>query len=665
MHITNVEIAFILLFIGGIAANFTRTWRTAGWLAACFVGAATVFTWIDGLKVISGGQSMHGFIVSLPRFGSELAVALDTLGAGFLMLVTAVSFIATIYSIGYMEFYTGERPRRFYSLLLLFIAGMVGVVSVSDWLFFFIFWELMTLASYFLVTFERQNPVAVRAGFKYFVITHVASIGLLVTAVVLWRVTGSFSFEAQGSGLASISTVIRSLLLGLYFLAFATKAGILPMGDWLPDAYPAAPSSASAIFAGVMGKLGAYGILRVFWGVLPDAGTQTELATWGLIVASLGVLSAFIGGLAAMRENDIKRLLAFSSISQTGYIFLALGIAVTFANAPGALASIAILGLLGAGFHILNDAVYKSLLFMNAGSILYSSGTRDLNKIGGLAATMPLIAAAGLVGALSLSGLPPTNGFASKWVIYQASISGGLHYVPFIGMAVVAFFVSLSTLAYSLKYFSSAFLGKEYPAASELMRPHITMGFAQGALAVACIVIGLAPVWSIKAIATVTNVPYSGIFRFGADSIVSSATEGVVPASWNPILMLIILLIGAVIAILIRRSGKASVRTVPGWYCGEEHSDNEVRFRAHGFYSIFNEAFAGLYPHIPLPRIPALGRFKAVLDFDLWLYGPLVRWGGSLVDKVSRSHVGIPQLYMVWQVIGAIIVMALLFILIR
>lgn len=662
---TNVEIALMLLAAGAVVACFIRGWRAAGWLATLLVAAAAALAWKDGLGVLLSGETLHGRAVQLPRFGSEFAVSLDPLGAGFLLLVTAVAFVSTLYSIDYMALYSRERPRRFYSMLLVFIAGMMGVVVVADWLFFIVCWELMTLASYFLVTFEREDPAAIRAGFKYFVMTHIGTAGLLITAVVMWANTGSFAFEDHKAGLMSLAPQLKHLLLALYLLAFSTKAGILPMGDWLPDAHPAAPSGISALLSGVMIKLGVYGVLRVFWGLFPSYGTRAEATAWGVVIAGLGTLSAFVGGVTAMKESDSKRLLAFSSISQSGYIYLALGIGLTFASSSE-YAVIALLGLLGAGFHILNDALYKSLLFMTAGSVLYATGTRDLNKVGGLYSVMPIAATAALVGVLSLSGLPPTNGFASKWIIYQASISGGLRFAPFVVAAVAAFFVSLSTLAYSFKFFSSAFLGKLAAGMGEAKPLPITMTIAQAIPALACLAIGLSPFWAIRIIGSIFHEGVSDAFtvgRFG--DLTSTAAFGGVTAYWSPLAIVAALAICFVGAEIIRASGRAKARAVPTWYCGEEHSDDEVRYRAQGLYSPFNEAFEKVYFHVPLPRLPILKRLRNLLDFDALLYDRVVHRGGQAVDRVSRSHVGVPQLYMIWQVAGMIVVLALLFATVR
>ena len=315
---------------------------------------------------------------------------------------------------------------------------------------------------------------------------------------------------------------------------------------------------------------------------------------------------------------------------------------------------------MGAGFHILNDAIYKSLLFMNAGSIEYSVGTRDLNKVGGLSAVMPVVAAAGLIGVLSVSGLPPTNGFASKWVIYQSAISGGLKFAPFVAAAVVAFFVSLSTLAYSLKFYNAAFSGKPAAGTNPQTIP-TTMTVAQGFLAVVCLGIGLSPFWIMGIISSIFGSQLSSTFAVGSGgSLATIATGGLAPAYYSPILLFGLLVIGFFVAELIRSAGAAEVRTVPNWYCGEEHTDDEVRFRAQGVYAVFNRTFAKVYPHLPVPRLPGLKKLQAALDMDSWLYNPLVRGGGSVTDKVSRSHIGTPQLYMVWQIAGMVIVLAVL-----
>ncbi|MGC8834324.1 MAG: proton-conducting transporter membrane subunit [Armatimonadota bacterium] len=659
----NVEISLLLLILGALVVGPIRSWKAAGWTAAAVTVVATAIAWTDAVRVLSTGKVLYASVAHLPRFGSELAVHLDRIGAGFLLLTTAIPSMAAVFSIGYMGRYTKEHPGRFYCLFQLFTASMMGVVSVADWLFFIAFWELMTLASYFLVVFERDEPAVARAGFKYFVMTHVATAGLLVAAVALWRATDSFAFDNHARGLADAVPTVRHILLALYLLAFATKAGLFPMGDWARDAYPAAPSSVSAVMSGITSKLGIYGVFRVFHDALPVSASRTELLVWGIVITALGVVSALVTGLRAMQEGDTKRLLAFSSMSQAGYIFLALGIGVAFSG-PGGLPAVALVAFLGAGFHILNDALYKSLLFMNAGSVLYATGLRDLNKVGGLLSVMPVTAAAGLVGVLSLSGIPPTNGFVSKWLIYQASISGGIQFAPFLVAAVAAFFVSLSTLGYSLRYCCTAFLGKLAPSREELNPVPKTMTAAQGVLSVVCLVIGLSPYWVVSGLNLIFDL--QKVYRVGAfGSLVSVGADGQASAAWNPIGLLIALVVCVLIAEAVRRLGGAAVRTVPTWYGGEEHPDDEVRFRAHGLYSPFNAAFSKVYPTIPLPQIGGTPSVRAVLDIDRWLFNPLVKIGADLVSAISRTHVGTPQLYLIWQVVGMAVVLAVLLAVVR
>lgn len=667
MFHSNVEIAFVTLVAGAILCALLRSWRIAGWLAVVVVAIATVLGWSDAVRVIAQGESLHSTIAMLPLIGSSIAVNLDPLGAGFLVVITTVALFATIYSIGYMNRQNdSERPVSYYTPLLLFIAAMMGVVSVSDWLVFFALWELMTLASYILVVFNREDPVVLRAGLKYFVITHIASAFLLLTILALWQKSGSFEFDIQTNAMVHSTLWLRTMLLAFLLIAFATKAGIFPVGDWLPDAHPAAPSSISAILSGAMIKLGAYGVLRVFWAnMLQSDIAASEFRVWGIIIAVLGTVSAFVGGLTAMRENDFKRQLAFSSIGQTGYIFLAMGIGIALLKTQG-LESIAALALLGAGFHILNDALYKSLLFMNAGSVLYSTGTSDLRKVGGLATVMPWVAAAAFIGVLSLSGLPPTNGFASKWVIYQSSISAGLRFAPFLIVAVIAFFAGLTTFAYSLKFFyGTAFLGSptlEY----EPKRLPRTMTVAQVALAVICIVIGLVPATAVKVVGAVLQIQKESLYRIGSFGELATV-PGVHPLSayWNPVGLGLALFICVLFAEFIKRLARPQRRTVPNWYCGEEHLEHEVRFRAQDFYAPFNEVFARVYPRLPVPRLAALRNIRRVLDLDSWLFRPIVNFSAGFVSKVSKTHAGTPQLYMIWQIAGMIVVFAILFLIIK
>ena len=672
----------ILAVGAGVAAAMSRNRQSAGWAAFLFVVIAGLVVISVALPVlVSGETARYVSGITIPGLGAHLDFAVDPLSALFLLIIVIVSAVAVLYSIGYMESYADENLIRYYPPLLLFIAGMIGVVAVADWFFFIIFWEFMTLASYFLVIFERENPVSLRAGFKYFLITHAATALMLAAAIITWRAgpTQEFDFTAAQYAMTAMAQArpwLLHLVLALWFLGFGTKAGMYPFGDWLPDAHPAAPSSVSALLSGVMIKLGVYGIARIFLGSALSVLTPQGVIGWGLVIAAFGVASAVIGSIAAVQQNDCKRLLAFSSIGQMGYILMALGIGLAFLRiAPlfGALA------LLAAFYHLVNDAAFKSLLFFNAGSIVYYAGTRDLNRIGGLSSVMPVAAVTAVVGALALAGLPPLNGFVSKWLLYQAALLGGLTYPVFVGVGLVALVISVVSLAYAMKFVGIAFMGKlapvseprssGAPAQRRLPLPW-TMNAAQVVLAIICLGLGLAPVAVAHAIYGALRAAVGGLAEpsqilAGSGWTLALAPGGAVSAAWNPVLMGALFCGLMVVAYGIMRLAGAPVRQVDCWYCGEEHADELVRFRAQGLFSTFNRAFAGIYPTITIPRLRYPRVVERIFDLDAWLYGPLVRAGGKLAERLSRAHVGIPQIYMLWQIIGMILVLVLLLLVLR
>lgn len=389
-----------------------------------FVGtacAAAAMLWLAAKALTAGPIEFALGGVRVLGLSAQLAFRIDGLSALFLIIIAVLFTAAALYGIGYLAHYRRESLRRYYFPFPLFMAGMLAVVSTSDWFWFLVFWEFMTLVSYFLVIFEYRKKQNLSAGFIYFFMTQSTSAGLMLVVIFLSNRTGSFAF-------ASLPDLFRSLaqsnpwalhaLLALFFIAFATKAGMYPLGIWLPEAHPAAPASISALLSGVMIKIGVYGLLRVFVWALPVSGISSA---WGTVIASLGVVSMLIGTLRALGENDSKRLLAQSSIGQMGYILLGLGLGMAFLPHSPLFGAVALVGCL---YHVINHACFKSLLFFNSGSILYRTGTRDLNQLGGLVKVMPLAAACAVVGALAIAGAPrstalPASGCSTKapsWV---------------------------------------------------------------------------------------------------------------------------------------------------------------------------------------------------------------------------------------------------------
>ena len=275
-----------------------------------------------------------------------------------------------------------------------------------------------------------------------------------------------YDFDTVSANLPALlhaQPVLTAAAFALFLVGFGIKMGMWPFGQiWLPDAHPAAPSPVSAMLSGVMIKTGVYGLMRYFlWLVPAEAQADFPLARWGLVVAVLGTITLFTGTMQALKQEQTKRLLAFHSIGQVGYILLGFGACMALLPAAGPeAAALAALGMIGALFHTLNHGVFKALLFLNAGSMLHATGTQDLNKMGGLLKYMPLTAATALVASLSISGVPLFNGFASKWTIYVATVQGSGWAGYLAVCAAIAILTSALTLASFVKFFGASFLSR-------------------------------------------------------------------------------------------------------------------------------------------------------------------------------------------------------------
>jgi hydrogenase-4 component B len=652
-----------LLLVGaGVSLALAARRRTSGWASVGFVGASGVALWAVVVRTFSAGPDPEVTVLSLPGIGSGLVVSVDHLSAIFLAITATIAFLTTLYSVEYMTRYRTDSVAKYYPILQLLFAGIIGVVATADFVFFLVFWELMTFSSFFLVTFERANRVSQKAGLKYFVVNQAATFGMIGAGLILWTRSGSFRFSALRDALGGLfvtQPALGHLVLFLFFMGFATKAGILPMGDWLPDAYPAAPSGATAAFGGAMTKLGVYGLLRVFLYFLPlSAATRT----WGVVIALAGAVSLFVGTLTALKQDDIKRLMSFHVIGQVGYMFLGIGFGLYFLGSNPTLAA---LGLLAGTFHMVNHSLYKSCLFLGAGAVAFRTGTRSLSALGGLRPFMPATAMYALLAALAIAGVPPLNGFASKWLMYATAILGGKTFPLFAVLGIVAMFISLVTLASFLKYLGSAFLG---PPSTLVGIREVPAGMLvpQAFLALTCVVFGLVPAWplsfvhrAVTGLPSAASLPDLGSLLGGAAGLrVASGVVGV--GFWAPLPVAVgLALLGFLSYFVIQRAGKAKVRDVSVWVCGEEVEPGVSRYPASSFYLPFKRAFQGIYPTLRVrpPSFPVW--LRNAFDLDAWFYLPVARAVEDGARGVSRTHVGIPQVYLLWIVVGAIAVIGI------
>ena len=357
------------------------------------------------------------------------------------------------------------------------------LVTATDSVFsFLVFWELMSLSSFFLVVYEHEKPKNLRSGMTYLIMTHIGTAFITAAFLVLYLQTGSLSFDSFRGAAAQLPPLTKDSVFVLALLGFGTKAGLVPMHIWLPKAHPSAPSNVSALMSGVMLKVAIYGLARVTLGfVLPDSPGDAWL---GLLMVMAGSASALFGVLFAAVEHDIKRALAYHSVENVGIIVVGLGLSVVFMSYG--LETLAALALLASMYHSLNHAVFKGLLFMAAGSVVLGAGTADMNLMGGLAKRMPWTSLFFLVGSIAIAGLPPLNGFVSEWLTLQALLSS--YQVPnvvlqlSIGFSSIVFALTLGlALATFVKLFGISFLagpGRKGPRTPPRPRGRCSWGWA-------------------------------------------------------------------------------------------------------------------------------------------------------------------------------------------
>jgi multicomponent Na+:H+ antiporter subunit D len=435
--------AFVVL---PLVAAFVLPALGKGLKPAATVLANTVMLCLLALAVMSIGRSqvyeVGGWSIPL-----GINLVLDGLSSLLLLAVTAVGAAAMLFSTRYMEQYTAKP--KYLSLFLLMVAGMNGVVLSGDIFNLYVFLEIASIASYALVGFGGEHE-ELEASFKYMVLGSIASIFILFGVAMVYGNTGSLNMAyiskaIQGTGM----NVGLAFALSLFIAGFGLKAALVPFHAWLPDAHPSAPAPISAMLSGVLIKaLGVYALARLVFNVF---GVSIPV---GWVLVTLGLLSMVAGGFLALGQWDFKRLLAYSSISQIGYVVLGVGLG-TVLLAQGANIAWVSLAVLGGLLHLVNHSVYKSLLFLTSGAVEMATGTRQMKDMGGLADRMPVTRAACTVASASIAGVPPFPGFWSKLILVIAAVQAGFYWI-----AAVIVLVSLCTLLMYLKVQRHVFLGE-------------------------------------------------------------------------------------------------------------------------------------------------------------------------------------------------------------
>ncbi|WP_104132394.1 hydrogenase 4 subunit B [Cryobacterium sp. M91] len=515
--------AMALFGIGGVGAVLLRkSDRLANYWSSALALFGSVAALVFAVSMLASGQTFVAQITSDSFPLLSFALNIDRLAAFFLVTISIVTFFCSLYGIGYIKQYYGRYNIGYLGFLYnLFIVAMLLVVTSSNGIFFLIVWEIMSLASYFLVAYDRHDPENVKAGFLYLVMTHIGTAFILLAFILLYVHTGSFDFTVIQAAMPTVPAHIKDSVFLLALIGFGVKAGIIPLHIWLPAAHPAAPSHVSAIMSGVMIKTGIYMMIRLFLDVLQPAPLW-----WGIVVLVIAVASCVLGVLYALTEHDIKRLLAYHSIENIGIILLGVGSALVF-SALG-ISGLAVLALTAALFHTLNHAIFKSLLFLSAGSVIHATGTRNMEKYGGLIKLMPATGLFFLVGSIAISALPPLNGFFSEWLTFQALFQGIAQtdfYIKWLFIGVTAALALTSGLAVAcfVKAFGVTFLAR--PRSQRAEKAHeasAVMIAGMAGLAVLCVAVGVGSSWIIAQLQTIAQ----GVLSAGDHATLVTVTSG-------------------------------------------------------------------------------------------------------------------------------------------
>lgn len=609
-----------ILIAGALISPFIRDRRACNFLANLTMAVSCILIVLSSLK----GEGS----ISLPL---GLDLGMDPLSAVFCTVLGIVGLSVSIYSTKYMERY--EDLRLYGIACNTLILSMYLVLIVRNAFWFLFSWELMTLSSFALVIYEHEREEVRKAGFKYFVMTHIGVACIIAAVLLLYHQT--FILGAPGMSFSSLYTASRSMPWGtlqlcylLLLTGFLVKAGAVPLHSWLPDAYPAAPTNISALLSGFVTKTAVYAIIRFFLTVLP-------LELWcGIALAIVGLMSMFFGGIYAIRQVDTKRLLAYSSVENMGYITLALGSAICFLCLGQSL--IGSIALLAGILHTVNHAFFKSLLFMSAGSVLYRTGKRDMDLLGGLGAHMPITSALALVGSLSASGVPLFNGFVSKWLIYAVTATSfSLPLLPV--CAAVAIMISAVTGAFLLKFWSSIFTGPPREEVAECPYPMIVGELIPASL---CLLIGVYPASALLPISRVSvmlGIPSSAVEGqlLTGPFLLLLGPKMISTISLTAVFSFLVLLLAVTTAVL-RPSGTKS----EPWWCGMR--PRRFWFQSSSYYRNLEEMMSQAYIS---PRMIRLKPYPEP-DTDRILVKPFVRAFRWISERILLIATGKAQFYL-------------------
>lgn len=649
-------VALILVALGGLSSLIPRLphrWESG--ISNGFMVLGCVAGLVPAIQVLAG-HPIPSLSVPWAVPGGEMKLAIDPLSALFLLLLFIVSGSAVTFGVPYFQRYAGERSlQSVHVFLSSLIISMALLFTAQNAILFLTVWEIMAFSAFFLIIFEDRHEQVRNAGLLYMVMAHMGTLCLFVMFLLLGRAAGSFSFSQMAGNAALLNAGTPIFLLAL--IAFGIKAGFVPLHIWLQEAHPAAPSPVSALMSGVVIKTGIYGLARVisFFPSFP--------AWWGVLLVMIGTTSGILGVLWALAQHDFKRLLAYHSIENIGIIALGLGFGCLGLSLHHPV--VGMLGLAGGLWHVLNHGLFKSLLFLGAGSVFHATGSRDMDRLGGLWKRMPWTGLSVLVGSVAICGLPPLNGFVSEWLIYNASFHLGLRYGSFyflLGVPVLALIGALAAACFT-KAFGVQFLGSARTDAAAYAREGgplmlIPMFF----LAALCCWIGIFPAGFLPVMGRVTSV-FSSVTMEEARQITANHAGLLSVVSWLSLGIVGVIGLLVLVRHLLLRGKTVDASTT--WGCGYALVSSRMQYTSSSYVQFSTSLFRDLLaPQVHTKKaagyFPGQGHFKshtpdAVLDRLLPWVDACVREGLRWVQRLQQGRVQFYLAYVLIFLIGLLV----------
>ncbi|MEK6765263.1 MAG: hydrogenase 4 subunit B [Planctomycetota bacterium] len=640
-------LGIMLFFVGAViplisvrkTKNYAYILPTTGAVTLAIFGAYLLFTPPVNISSISITPVL------------EFVFRGDAISGFFIFVISILTFSVSIYSIGYTKSLANKGVMGF--LFSIFILSMYAVVLSGNIITFLISWETMSVVSYFLVTFDREEKSA-RAGLIYAVMTHVGTAFIIALFLILYKYTGYTDFSDIKTAVKDLPDAIKTVVFVFAVIGFGTKAGIIPLHTWLPEAHPAAPSNISALMSGVMIKTGIYGILRIAVDVL---GIGPEW--WGIAILVIGAVSSVLGILYALMEHDIKRLLAYCSVENIGIILLGIGASMVLAS--NGLYKLSAIAMTAGLYHTLNHAIFKGLLFLGAGSVVHSTHTKNMEDMGGLIKLMPYTAIFFLIGSISICALPFFNGFVSEWLTYQSllfgfkSVSVTAKVVAPMGGAALAFTGALA-IACFVKVFGISFLGmprSDHAESAKESSPSMIAGMA--ILALLCLVFGIFPDSTIKlfspAVLSLTGAEY---MSSGKNILyISEIASGLSPLA---ILVAMLAIFFAAVVLIRVVGGKRKITYGDSWDCGIPSLTPRMQYTATAFTKPIRIIFKKIYrprqdvkiSYTLKPLLVKSIKYSSEITpfFDRYFYKPVANFIHSIAGKVKYLQSGALHLYL-------------------